>query len=214
MGRRIFQQEQQHHHRAYPAFARKMNDTIDNPKYIKTVWGLVIKLKNKKRLFQTRTKTLHVYRCNCCGSNCIRVVYSFNDPRKLGDWILSILENKYDLNHLDAMKLYQYSIRNNIDIFIYVAIVISILILCRVMLSKFAKYFDEINTGIDVLIQNEDKQIELSAEMDVMEQKLNTLKRTLEKREQDAKLAEQRKMTLLCTWRTILKRPLHPLSVI
>ncbi len=30
---------------------------------------------------------------------------------------------------------------------------------------KFAKYFDEINTGIDVLIQNEDKQIELSAEM-------------------------------------------------
>lgn len=128
--------------------------------------------------------------------------------------ILSILENKYDLNHLDAMKLYQYSIRNNIDIFIYVAIVISILILCRVMLSKFAKYFDEINTGIDVLIQNEDKQIELSAEMDVMEQKLNTLKRTLEKREQDAKLAEQRKMTLLCTWRTILKRPLHPLSVI
>ena len=72
------------------------------------------------------------------------------------------------------------------------------------MLSKFAKYFDEINTGIDVLIQNEDKQIELSAEMDVMEQKLNTLKRTLEKREQDAKLAEQRKMTLLCTWRTIV----------
>ncbi len=42
-----------------------------------------------------------------------------------------------------------------------------------------------------------------------MEQKLNTLKRTLEKLdEQDAKLAEQRKMTLLCTWRTILKRPL------
>ncbi len=95
---------------------------------------------------------------------------------KLGDWILSILENKYDLNHLDAMKLYQYSIRNNIDIFIYVAIVISILILCRVMLSKFAKYFDEINTGIDVLIQNEDKQIELSAEMDVMEQKAQHIK--------------------------------------
>ena len=144
--------------------------------------GVGYKIEKIKTTIQTRTKTLHVYRCNCCGSNCIRVVYSFNDPRKLGDWILSILENKYDLNHLDAMKLYQYSIRNNIDIFIYVAIVISILILCRVMLSKFAKYFDEINTGIDVLIQNEDKQIELSAEMDVMEQKLNTLKRTLEKR--------------------------------
>ncbi|WP_338377627.1 sensor histidine kinase, partial [Enterococcus faecium] len=100
------------------------------------------------------------------------------------------------------------SIRNNIDIFIYVAIVISILILCRVMLSKFAKYFDEINTGIDVLIQNEDKQIELSAEMDVMEQKLNTLKRTLEKREQDAKLAEQRKNDVVMYLAHDIKTPL------
>ncbi len=73
---------------------------------------------------------------------------------------------------------------------------------------KFVKYFEEINTGIDILIQNEDKQIELSAELEFMEQKLNTLKRTLEKREHDAKLAEQRKMKLLCTWHTILKHAL------
>ena len=82
------------------------------------------------------------------------------------------------------------------------------------MLLKFVKYFEEINTGIDILIQNVDKQIELSAEMEFMEQKLNTLKRTLEKREHDAKLAEQRKMKLLCTWHTILKRLLHQSSVI
>ncbi|HAQ9272712.1 TPA: VanA-type vancomycin resistance histidine kinase VanS, partial [Enterococcus faecium] len=170
---------------------------------------MVIKLKNKKNDYSKLERKLYMYIVAIVVVAIVFVLYIRSMIRgKLGDWILSILENKYDLNHLDAMKLYQYSIRNNIDIFIYVAIVISILILCRVMLSKFAKYFDEINTGIDVLIQNEDKQIELSAEMDVMEQKLNTLKRTLEKREQDAKLAEQRKNDVVMYLAHDIKTPL------
>ncbi|MGG6310800.1 vancomycin resistance histidine kinase VanS [Paenibacillus macerans] len=126
----------------------------------------------------------------------------------LGEWIVRFLENSYNLERQDAMIIYQYTIRNNIEIFIYVAIAISILILCRVMLSKFAKYFDEINTGIDILIQNEDKPIELSAEMEFMEQKLGTLKRTLEKREQDAKLAEQRKNDVVMYLAHDIKTPL------
>lgn len=126
----------------------------------------------------------------------------------LGEWIVSFLENSYHLERWDAMIIYQYTIRNNIEIFIYVAVAISILILCRVMLLKFAKYFDEINTGIDILIQNEDKQIELSAEMEFMEQKLNTLKRTLEKREHDAKMAEQRKNEVVMYLAHDIKTPL------
>lgn len=126
----------------------------------------------------------------------------------LGEWIVRFLENSYNLERQDANIIYQYTIRNNIEIFIYVAIAISILILCRVMLSKFAKYFDEIYTGIDILIQNEDKQIELSAEMEFMEQKLGTLKRTLEKREQDAKLAEQRKNDVVMYLAHDIKTPL------
>ncbi|NKX61619.1 vancomycin resistance histidine kinase VanS [Bacillus cereus] len=126
----------------------------------------------------------------------------------LGEWIVSFLENNYHLERWDAMIIYQYTIRNNIEIFIYVAVAISILILCRVMLLKFVKYFDEINTGIDILIQNEDKQIELSEEMEFMEQKLNALKRTLEKREQDAKLAEQRKNEVVMYLAHDIKTPL------
>ncbi|MDA2157634.1 vancomycin resistance histidine kinase VanS [Bacillus cereus group sp. Bc253] len=126
----------------------------------------------------------------------------------LGEWIVRFLENSYHLERWDAMIIYQYTIRNNIEIFIYVAVAISILILCRVMLLKFVKYFEEINTGIDILIQNEDKQIELSAELEFMEQKLNTLKRTLEKREHDAKLAEQRKNEVVMYLAHDIKTPL------
>ncbi|MDA1638836.1 vancomycin resistance histidine kinase VanS [Bacillus cereus group sp. TH177-1LC] len=126
----------------------------------------------------------------------------------LGEWIVRFLENSYHLERWDAMIIYQYTIRNNIEIFIYVAVAISILILCRVMLLKFVKYFEEINTGIDILIQNEDKQIELSAELEFMEQKLNTLKRNLEKREHDAKLAEQRKNEVVMYLAHDIKTPL------
>ncbi len=168
-----------------------------------------MKNKNKKNDYSKLERKLYMYIVMIVMAAVVFVLYIRSMIRgKLGEWIVRFLENHYDLEYLDAMRIYQYSIRNNLEIFIYVAIAISILILCRVMLSKFAKYFDEINAGIDVLIQNEDKQIELSAEMDFMEYKLNTLKQTLEKREQDAKLAEQRKNDVVMYLAHDIKTPL------
>jgi two-component system, OmpR family, sensor histidine kinase VanS len=127
---------------------------------------------------------------------------------RTGEWIVRFLENSFHLERQDAMLIYQYTIRNNITIIMYVTIAVTVLILCRIMLSKFAKYFNEINNGIDILIQKEDKQIELSPEMEFLEQKLNTLKLTLEKREQEAKLAEQRKNDFVMYLAHDIKTPL------
>jgi two-component system sensor histidine kinase VanS len=126
----------------------------------------------------------------------------------VSDWIVDFLEHRTNLNRQMALRVYYSVIRPNIGTFTYAAIGISFLILCRVLLSKFVAYFDEINAGIDALIQNQDKPIELSAEMEFMEQKLNTLKRTLEKREQDARLAEQRKNDLVLYLAHDIKTPL------
>ncbi|MDR0636041.1 MAG: vancomycin resistance histidine kinase VanS [Treponema sp.] len=126
----------------------------------------------------------------------------------VGDWIVSLLEHNFRLNHLLALRVYHTAIHSNIAAFTYAAIGISFLVLCRVLLSKFVKYFDEIHTGIDMLIRNEDKHIELSPEMEFMEQKLNILKQTLAKREQDAKLAEQRKNDLVLYLAHDIKTPL------
>ena len=169
-----------------------------------------MKNKNKKTDYSKLKRKLYQYILVIVMTAVVFVLFLrfFIQRQALGDWIVRFLENSYHLERQDAMIIYQYTIRNNMEIFIYVAIAISILILCRVMLSKFAKYFDEINTGIDILIQNEDKQIELSAEMEFMEQKLNTLKRTLEKREQDAKLAEQRKNDVVMYLAHDIKTPL------
>ncbi|MCF6409633.1 vancomycin resistance histidine kinase VanS [Pseudalkalibacillus salsuginis] len=169
-----------------------------------------LKNKNKKTDYSKLKRKLYLYILVIVMAAVVFVLFLrlFIRSQALGERIVRFLENSFHLERLDAMIIYQYTIRNNMEILIYVAIAISILILCRVMLSKFAKYFDEINTGIDILIQNEDKQIELSAEMEFMEQKLNTLKRTLDKREQDAKLAEQRKNNVVMYLAHDIKTPL------
>jgi two-component system sensor histidine kinase VanS len=125
-----------------------------------------------------------------------------------GDWIVGLLERNFYFGRQEAMMIYQYTIRNNMEILIYAAVAVCFFFLCRAVLSSFMAYFDEVNAGIDSLIQGEDKQIELSAEMAFMEHRLNGLKQTLEKREQDAKLAEQRKNDLVMYLAHDLKTPL------
>jgi two-component system sensor histidine kinase VanS len=126
----------------------------------------------------------------------------------VGDRIVDFLEKSFHFSHRDAMTIYQYVVRNNMEIILYAAVALCFFFLCRVIFSRFMRYFDEVNTGIDSLIQGENTQIELSAEMAFMEQKLNALKQTLEKREQEAKLAEQRKNDLVMYLAHDVKTPL------
>lgn len=125
-----------------------------------------------------------------------------------GDSIVGFLESAFNLSNEDSMLFYQTFIRNNIDIIMYIAVAICFFLLCRVLLSRFMRYFDEVNAGIDMVIEDNDAKIELSAEMAFMELKLNALKQTLEKREQDAKLAEQRKNDLVMYLAHDIKTPL------
>jgi len=126
----------------------------------------------------------------------------------VGNWIVNFLKNSFHFSHQDAMRIYHYTIRNNMEIIICAVIVLCFFFLCGIILSNFMRYFDEVNAGIDSLIQGEDTHIELSAEMAFMEQKLNALKQTLEKREHEVKQAEQRKNDLVTYLAHDIKTPL------
>jgi len=166
-------------------------------------------LTNKKIDYSKLTRKLYVYiLLNAVAAVVLVLSIRFLIQGELGNWIVRLLENSFYLSRQDAMMIYQYVFRNNMELIIFTAIAISFLLLCRVMISKFATYFDEINSGIDILIQNKEKQIELSPELGFMEQKLNTLKQTLEKREQDAKLAERRKNEVVMYLAHDIKTPL------
>ena len=125
-----------------------------------------------------------------------------------GDWIVNVLMQGFDLSYYEAMGTYVSAVRGNMEIIISVAVAVCFLFFCRFIFSSFMKYFDEVNAGIDSLILGRNEQIDLSPEMLFMEDKLNTLKQTLEKREQDAKLAEQRKNELVMYLAHDIKTPL------
>lgn len=64
-------------------------------------------------------------------------------------------------------------------------------------LRKVIKYFDEIGTGINQLLEEENDKIELEPELEFIEKKMNRLKITLEQMTKDAIQTEQRKNDLV-----------------
>ena len=82
------------------------------------------------------------------------------------------------------------------------------IIIFRIYLNWFAKYFNEINRGIDALAKEKSGDIELSNELSATEKKINSIKQTLQQRKFDAQLAEQRKNDLIVYLAHDLKTPL------
>lgn len=127
---------------------------------------------------------------------------------KLGDFIVQGITVIFNVQYNDALNFYQTFFRNNIEYYLIAAFIVFFLLLFRLLLSWFTKYFNEINDGIDKLIADDGKNIALSPEMDFMERKLNVLKETLEKREREAKEAEQKKNDLIMYLAHDIKTPL------
>lgn len=127
---------------------------------------------------------------------------------QIGDRIVLYLTDTFGLEFTDARTIYQLVIRNNMDMILFVVILIFLVILFRFSISWFTKYFDEISGGLDHLIEESGAAIALSPEMGFMEDRLNTIKHSLEKRAQAAQAAEQRKNGLVVYLAHDIKTPL------
>lgn len=127
---------------------------------------------------------------------------------RVGDWIVLFLQNVFHLDYYDARNIYQYGMRENMVLIIFIAVALCFLLLFWVSLSWFTRYFNEIDEGLEKLIQGEGKDIILSQEMEPMEKKLNLLRQTLERRELEAKLAEERKNNLVMYLAHDIRTPL------
>lgn len=125
-----------------------------------------------------------------------------------GNWIVDFLQNTFNLSYYDALDIHQYIFRNNMYIIMLVLSVVFSLIIFRFAISRITRYFDEIAEGMDELMKGSDKEIELSPEMSFLETKLNMCRHILEKRERDAKQAEQRKNDLVVYLAHDIKTPL------
>ncbi len=138
----------------------------------------------------------------------IFVLYSRFWFGRMGDWIVGFLQDAFHLEYWDAWNIYNYGLRENAYLIIFGAVAVCFLLLFWISLSRFIQYFKEIDRGLDKLIQGYDKEISLSQEMAPMEQRLNVLRQTLEKRDLEAKLAEERKNNLVMYLAHDIRTPL------
>ncbi|TYO95340.1 two-component system sensor histidine kinase VanS [Desulfallas thermosapovorans DSM 6562] len=127
---------------------------------------------------------------------------------QIGDRTVLFLVNAFHFNYSEALTIYQLVIRNNIDMIIFIVILIFLVILFRFSISWFTKYFDEVSSGMDKLVEDSDNEIILSPELDFMEKKLNQIKNNLEKQKKAALDAEQRKNDLVVYLAHDIKTPL------
>ena len=111
-------------------------------------------------------------------------------------------------DYLQALHIYQAVFRNYMDLYILLAIAIVFLIVLKIYLRGFTKYFNEINKGIDTLIDENSGDVVLSSELVATEKKMNYIKHTIQQQKLAAELAEQRKNDLVVYLAHDLKTPL------
>lgn len=107
-----------------------------------------------------------------------------------------------------ALDVYQRIFRNNMEYFILLMILVIFLIILRIYLKGFTRYFNEINRGIDALIDENSEDVILAPELSATEKKINSIKHTLVQRKLEAEFAEQRKNDLVVYLAHDLKTPL------
>lgn len=108
----------------------------------------------------------------------------------------------------EALYAYQRIFRNHMDLFILAAIIVVFLIILRIYLESFTKYFNEINRGIDAIIEENKEDVILCSELAATEKKINYIRHTLLQRKLEAETAEKRKNDLVVYLAHDLKTPL------
>lgn len=138
---------------------------------------------------------------------CIIILYSIgrgNVSDKIVQWIS---ENK-NIDSNIATLYYWNHVRVYLDyILIFIGVILLILFF-RIFLKGFTKYFDEIIQGIDRLAFNDNEKINMSPELEFVENKLNQVKERLEKSSRLEKELEKRKSDLIIYLAHDIKTPL------
>ena len=141
-------------------------------------------------------------------AGCIYLLYSLFLKGRFADLIVSVNQKLFGLDYDAARTLYQWTFRNHIELVFVVGMVLVFFITFRIYLNWFAKYFMEINNGIDDIGRESIGEVSLPPELSATEKKINTIKHTLEKQKLDMKLAEQRKNDMVMYLAHDLKTPL------
>lgn len=168
-----------------------------------------MKVDKKDEYFAFQSKFIRRVCMNVITSIVVVVgLYLFIWKQRIGDLIVWILETVFDMKHEAAFYYYSDHFRGNKEIFFAVAVLLIFTVLMVRIFRWVTGYFREVNQGIESLLADDEKQIQLSPEMLPFERKLNSVKQTLAERKMETALAEQRKDELVMYLAHDIRTPL------
>lgn len=135
-------------------------------------------------------------------------LYGFVLYGHVADFVIAVLQRLFGMEYTEAYDFYRFRIRGYGELVMFGAMSLTFFISFRIYLGWFTRYFEQINRGIDALLQDGGGEVHLPPELVATEKKINTIKHTLETRKLDAQLAEQRKNDLVVYLAHDLKTPL------
>lgn len=118
------------------------------------------------------------------------------------------LFQKLSMDEESAIMVYRTIFWQNKTLILTCGFIILYLFSFYLGMSRFTDYLDEISTGIDLIVKESSKMVELSDELQPLEAQMNTIKNTLRDREYQALQSEQRKNDLVVYLAHDLKTPL------
>lgn len=126
---------------------------------------------------------------------------------RFADAVVSLLERVLN-DENEARTLYTLILRNHIELLYSGATIAAFLLILRLYISGFTKYFNEINRGIDSLVEESPEGAALSPELAETQRKIEEIRSTLYRRKEEARLTEQRKNDMIVYLAHDLKTPL------
>ena len=79
-------------------------------------------------------------------------LYSFVLYGNVANSMISLFQYIFRMDYHEAYNLYHETFRKYMDWILIIAIIVTFFVVFRIYLNWFAKYFEEINNGIDTLI--------------------------------------------------------------
>ena len=159
------------------------------------------KILQRKILLRTTGRIL-------CVTAILLAVYAIFLRGHIANAVVGLIDQFIYHDYQQALESYQRFIRLNNVFFIAFMFIVIFIVVLRIYLKEFTKYFNEINQGIDSLVDEQSEDIHLSEELEATEQKINSIRHTLAQRKAATELEEKRKNELIVYLAHDLKTPL------
>lgn len=136
------------------------------------------------------------------------ILYRFLLKGRFANLVVDFLTNYLRQSREAALSFYWSVFRDNIEVLFLIAGIAVFMLILRFFLNSFTKYFNEINRGIDALIQESDDEVDLAPELAATERKINHIRHILIQRSMAEQIAEQRKNDLVMYLAHDIRTPL------